>query len=95
MRLRVRIVLVVIDRPADIILPLIDLLMLLSRQVATIGCTVRCHLMIDARLTSLDVPRLARRHLAGTNSLRDALLLILRSHARTRESSILWASAID
>ena len=94
MSLCVLVVLVVVDRPADIILSLIDLLMLLLRQSATICRTIGRRLVVDARLAVLDVPVLARRYLAGTNSLGNALLLILRSRARPRESSILRTPAI-
>ncbi len=40
MRLRIRIVLIVIDRFADVVLSLIDLLMLLRRQMAAVRGTV-------------------------------------------------------
>ena len=38
--LRIRVVLVLINRLADVVLPLIDLLVLLRRQVATIRRTI-------------------------------------------------------
>ncbi len=61
MSLRIRIVLVVIDRPADIVLPLIDLLMLLRGQVTAIRRTISRSLVVNARLAVLEVPRLARQ----------------------------------
>ena len=48
MFLRIRIVLVVIDRLADIILPLVDLLMLLSSQMSAIGRTISRSLLMNA-----------------------------------------------
>src|SRR5580704_16509113 len=92
--LRVRIVLIVVDRSADVVLPLIDLLMLLRGQVAAICRAISRNLVIDARLASLDVPGLPRRHLAGPNPLRNALLLILRSHPGTGESRVLRTPAV-
>src|SRR5258707_8557760 len=92
--LRVRIVLIVVDRSADVILPLIDLLMFLRGQVAAVRRTIIRNLAIDARLTPLDVPGLARRHLAGTNPLSNALLLVLSPHPRPRESRILRTPTI-
>ena len=94
MSLRILIVLIVIDRSADVVLPLIDLLMLLRGQVAAVRRTIIRNLVIDARLAVLDVPGLARRHLAGTNPLRNALLLVLRPLSRPRESRILRTPAI-
>ena len=62
--------------------------------MAAVRRTIRRNLVIDARLAVLDVPRLARRHLAGPNSLRNALLLVLCPHARPRERRILRMPAI-
>ena len=89
MRLRVRIVLIVIDRFADVVLSLIDLLMLLRCQMAAVCRTVRRSLMIDARLAVLEVGSFMRGKLAGLNALANALLLVLRAYSRSRESSIL------
>ena len=82
MSLRIGVVLILVNRPAHIVLPLIDLLMLLRRQVTAIRRTIRRNLVIDARLAVLHVRRLMRRHLAGRDSLPDTLLLIRRTHAR-------------
>src|ERR1700760_2766703 len=94
MFLSIRIALILVDRSADIVLPLIDLLMLLSGQVATISRAIVCNLAIDARLATLNIARLDRRHLARTNALRNALLLILSPHSRPGKSRILRMSAI-
>src|ERR1700733_3086946 len=48
MGLRVRVVFIVIDRPADVVLPLVDLLMFLRRQPAAIRRTVVRRLTVDA-----------------------------------------------
>ena len=92
--LRIRIVLIVIDRAADVVLPLIDLLVLLRGQVAAVRRAIIRNLTIDACLTTLDVPGFTRRHLAGTNPLGNALLLVLGSYSRPRESRILRTPAI-
>src|SRR5437879_2433507 len=76
MRLSVFVVLIVIDRSADVILPLIDLLALLPGQVAAVRRSIIRDLAIDARFPVLDVPGLSRRHLPGTNPLGNALLLV-------------------
>ena len=94
MGLGIFIVLVVGDRSADIILPLIDLLMLLRGQVAAVRRAIIRNLTIDARLATLDVPGLARRHLAGTNPLGNALLLVFSPYSRPGESSILRMPAV-
>ena len=65
--LRVRIVLIVRDRAADVVLPLIDLLVLLRGQVAAVRRAIIRNLTIDACLTTLDVPCLTRCHLPGAN----------------------------
>ena len=95
MLLRIRIVLILIDRSADVVLPLIDLLMFLRGQMTAVRRTICRNLVIDARLAILDVSGLSRRHLAGTNTLCNALLLVLSPHSRTGESSILGMAAID
>ena len=94
MRLRIRIVLIVIDRFADVVLPLIDLLMLLRRQMAAVCRTVRRSLMIDARLAVLEVGCFMRSKLAGLNALANTLLLVLRAHSRPRECRILRTPAV-
>jgi hypothetical protein len=92
--LRIRIVLIAIDRAADVVLPLIDLLMFLRGQVAAVRRAISRNLTIDARLTTLDVPGLTRCHLAGTNPLGNALLLVLSSYSPPGESRILRTSPI-
>jgi hypothetical protein len=82
MSLSVCIVLVLIDRPAHIILPLIDLLMLLPGQMSAIRHTISRSLVIDARLAVLEIASLVGGKLAGSNSLANALLLILRPYSR-------------
>ena len=94
MSLRVGIMLVIVDRPAHIILTLVDLLMLLRGQVAAIRCAIRRNLVIDARLTPFDVPRLTSRHLPGVNTLRNSLLLILSAHTGSGERRILRTPTI-
>jgi hypothetical protein len=81
MSLSICIVLILIDRPADVVLPLIDLLMFLLGEMPTIRRTICRSLVIDARLTVFDVACLVRGKLAGSNSLTDALLLVLRPHS--------------
>jgi hypothetical protein len=54
----VRIMLIVVDRSADVVLPLIDLLMFLRGQVAAVRRAIIRNLTIDARLTAFDVPGL-------------------------------------
>src|SRR5271168_4256014 len=94
-RLCVGIMFVVVDRFADVVLPLVDLLMLLGRQLAAIGSTVVCCFTIDARLATLDVPGLACRHLTGVNPLSYALLLIFCAFANPGQSCILRTTAVD
>src|SRR6266478_5096508 len=90
----IRIMLIVVDRSADVILPLIDLLVFLCSQVAAIRRAIIRNLTIDARLATFDILGLARRHLAGTNPLGDPLLLVLSPYSRSRESRILRTAAI-
>src|SRR5438093_13540014 len=68
--------------------------MFLRGQVAAVCRAIIRNLTIDARLATFDVPGLTRRHLAGTNPLGDALLLVLSSYSRTREGCILRTPAI-
>src|SRR5258706_292349 len=92
--LRIRIVLIVIDRTANVVLPLIDLLVFLRRQGAAIRSTIIRNLAIDARLAVLDVAGLARRHLPGTNPLANPLLLVVSPLPRSRESRVLRTPAV-
>jgi hypothetical protein len=78
----IRIMLIVVDRSADVILPLIDLLVFLRGQVSAIRCAIIRNLAVNARLTILDVSGLARCHLTGPNPLANALLLVFSSHAK-------------
>src|SRR6266702_8707400 len=79
--LRRRVVLVLVARPAHIILPLVHLLAFLRSQRAAIGRAIRPHLVVDAGLTAFHVARLARRHLPGAHALRNPLLLVIGAHA--------------
>src|ERR1700744_2132120 len=68
--------------------------MFLCGQVSAIRRAVSRNLVIDARLARFNIAGLAHRHLARTNTLRNALLLILSPHSWPRESRILRMSAI-
>jgi hypothetical protein len=92
--LRVRVVLIVRDRSADVVLPLIDLFMFLLREVSAVRRTVSRNLVIDARLAVLNVPGLARSHLARPNALRNPILLVLRPRSNSRQSRILRTPAV-
>jgi hypothetical protein len=99
--LRVRIVLVVVDRLADIVLSLVDLLMLLLREMATIRCAISCSFMINARLATFKIMSLTSSQLSRPNSLADPLLLIRSScgnnplpGAYTLKGSVLRMSAV-
>ena len=70
------IVSVIVDRPAHIILPLVDLLVLLLSQVPAIGCAVCRRLVVDTRLALLQVARLMRSQLARPYTLGNPLLLV-------------------
>ena len=95
LRLSRRIVLVVIDRPANVVLPLIDLLMLLLRQAAVIrSAIIRC-LAVDAGLAALDVTSLTRCHLARPHAIRDAILLVEGAIVYRPHRSRLRSSVID
>ena len=78
MFLRIRIVLIVIDRFANVVLPLIDLLTFRLGHMAAVRCTVRRDLVIDARFTALEICRLVGGKLARLDSLANALLLVFR-----------------
>jgi hypothetical protein len=80
--------LIVVDRSADVVLPLIDLLMFLRGQVAAVRRAIIRNLTIDARLTAFDVPGLPRRHLAGAHPLGNPLLLVLSLYSRPRRAKL-------
>jgi hypothetical protein len=88
LRVRIR------DRLANVVLPLIDLLVFLRRQTAAIRRSIIRNLAIDACRAVLDFPCFARRHLAGTDPLPNPLLLVVSPYSRLRGSRILWTSAI-
>ena len=94
-RLFCRVVLIVVDRPADVILPAGDLLALLLRQVAVVRCAIVCHLTINVSLAALDIARLPRRHLAGAYAIGDAILLVGRAIVYRGHGRCLRASVID
>ena len=70
------VVLVLINLPTSLILLMLDLFVLLRRQLAAIGTTIGGHLMIDVRFAVFQVRGLARRQLSRTNSLCYTSLLI-------------------
>ena len=94
MSLRILIMLIVIDRFADVVLPLIDLLMLLRCQMAAIRRTIRRNLVIDTRLAALQIASFMCSQLTGLNALANPLLLVLRPHSGPRESRVLRTSAV-
>ncbi len=72
-----RLVLVTIDRPADMILLPVDLLPFRIRQATVVIFPICSDLTIDPGFTAFELCRLSRIQTAGFNSLRDAILLIL------------------
>lgn len=74
--LRVCIVLLVVDIPGSGVLFFVNLLLLALRQLATVGCAVRLHLLINTALLVLELGGFAGSQLAALDALRDALLLI-------------------
>jgi len=94
MRLSVLIVFIVIDRSADVVLPLIDLLVLLCGQMSPIRSSIIRDLAIDAGFPVLNVPGLTRSHLPRTNSLGNVLLLVFSPLPRSRKRRILGTPAI-
>src|SRR5690348_8404641 len=88
------VVLVLVDGPADVVLPLVHLTSLLRGQAATVRGAVGRNLVMDARLTTLQVARLARGQLAGADSLSDPLLLVVRTLAGPRKRRVLRMPAV-
>ena len=64
------------DLLAGAVLFAVHLLPLLIRQLATIGCPVVVHLLIDVRLRAIRARRFTRGHLAAAQSVGDALILV-------------------
>ena len=81
-RLGCVVVLVLVNRPADVVLSLVDLLAFLPGEVSAVCGAVVCDLAVDAGLAAFEVARLACGELPGANSLSDALLLVVRADAR-------------
>src|SRR6266851_6564284 len=70
------VVLVVVDRPADVVLPLVDLLLLLRGELAAVGRAVRRNLMVDAGVATLEVLGFAGGQLTRGDAIGDAPQLI-------------------
>ena len=81
MRLPCAVVLLAVDLPAHAVLAAIDVLPLLLRQLAAVGCAVRCDAAIDVLFAALRTRRFAGCHLAATDALRYAILLVLTALA--------------
>src|SRR5580700_4859650 len=81
---RVGIVLVLVNRVAQIVLLVVDLLPLLLRQMAVIGRPIVAHLAIQIGFARLDILRLACGHLPGIDAVGNAVLLILLALADGR-----------
>ena len=71
----------VVDLVARAILFVVNLLVLLRSELSAVGCAIGRYLVIDVRLTILDVRGLAGRHRTVADALRDPLLLIVTAGA--------------
>ena len=76
MRLPCAVVLLAVDLPAHAVLAAIDVLPLLLREMAAIGCAVRRNMPVDVLLAPLSACRFTGRHLSAADTLRNAGLLI-------------------
>ena len=75
------VVLLVTDLATSVILALVDVLMFLRRQLAAIGAAVRRDVTIDILLVVFRSGCLPGGHLAATNAIGDALLLLVAARA--------------
>jgi hypothetical protein len=73
----VGVVLVLVDRMAQIVLLVVDLLPLLLRQPAIIGRAIVADLAVQVGFARLHISGLARSQLAGNDAVGDAILLVL------------------
>jgi hypothetical protein len=71
------VVLLVVDLLARAILLAVHLLPFLRSQRSTVRLPIRVHLLVDIRLSVLQVLRLTRRKLARADAIRDPLLLYI------------------
>src|SRR6185437_903679 len=69
--------LLAVDVPRRLVLLVVHLGLLSSRQLAAVRCAVRFHLLVDALLLILEFRRFSGGQLPALHALRDAVLLIL------------------
>ena len=68
--------LVAINLTRHLVLLMINLRLLLRRQLAAIGRAIPARFAVDAGFVPLDMPRLSRRQLPALHALRNARLLV-------------------
>src|SRR5579862_1291133 len=78
-RLRRPVVLVVVDRTADVVLLLVHMRALFRSQLSAIGRTIILHFVIDVGFARFQVLGFAGSQLSGANAVCDAVLLIFRA----------------
>src|SRR5579864_4246282 len=78
-RLRSSVVLVVVDRTADVVLLLVHMRAFFRSQLSAIGRAIILHFVIDVGFARFQVLGFAGSQLSGASSVRDSILLIFRT----------------